>query len=128
MAKIIVGMTGYIGDINSSGGGEGAKKKTLTASWLPGPLYRIARKASKTNMTTPMAIKAHMNPRSTATEVPRRDNLPKPAIHHHAPVASFAGDLVKLELPCEPHRTASLRSHTAQYSEKNVAHSTMKIE
>jgi len=53
-----------------------------TASWVPGPLYNIARKASKTKMTTVMAARTHMNPRSTTTEATRREDFPRPSIHH----------------------------------------------
>ena len=83
-AKMTAGMAGYSDNINFSV--KEQKQSVHTANWLPGPLYKIARKASKTNTITVMTTKTHINPRSTATEAPRRVNLPKSTIHHRVSV------------------------------------------
>ena len=82
-------------------------------------------------MTTMMTTRMHINPRRVAAETLRRDIFPRSSIHHqeaHVCVGWLSDDPLMPELPYEPHRTASLRSHTTQYSAKNVAHNTMTTE
>ena len=83
------------------------------------------------NMTTVAATKTHINPRRIVIETLRRNIFPRSSIHHqedHVRASWLFDDRLRPELPYEPHRTASLRSHTAQYSAKNVAHNTMMAE